>query len=507
MKHQLNLRTFCTLLSLQLLSFSGFSQSCNTQMTFNLVNLKGGFYTNQSVILKSKMTGTEYHEKTDGSGTVVFNLPCDEVFEVNITNYAQKFDIPSPKRNGSRSTQTISYEPDMIEMSKRFEMSESDRQLVDQEMRTLPDTTKFGGSAMRRPYSTNHYTQFTLTLRDLDNGPLADEQVTMTGEKRALSFQGKTNSAGKIVFYLPKGDTYKMHFKYTRDFNKQEIGYTRGTAESNVNLMYVGTPEMERRIAEEKERIRKEEERLRKEKEAFEAWCKSKGVTVEEGHKLKLEEEMEAVNSSGDPVVTKVLDRNNWSEKLIVCDLTGSMLPYASQLSLWYKLNLSVEKNLQFVFFNDGDGKSDNAKVVGSTGGIYYQRASGLDSLASIMRRVQMNGGGGDCPENNMEALIKGVDMAGPYKELVMIVDNYAPVKDIELLKNFNRPVHIILCGAQSGRVLEDYLNIAWKTKGSIHTIEEDITKIAGMAEGQTLKVNGVEYKIMGGSFVRISGS
>ena len=54
------------------------------------------------------------------------------------------------------------------------------------------------------------------------------------------------------------------------------------------------------------------------------------------------------------------------------------------------------------------------------------------------MNYVQLKGYGGDCPENNMEALIKGVKQATPYKELVMIADNYAPVKDIELLKNFN---------------------------------------------------------------------
>ena len=50
-----------------------------------------------------------------------------------------------------------------------------------------------------------------------------------------------------------------------------------------------------------------------------------------------------------------------------------------------------------------------------------------------------------------------------------------------------------------------DYLLIAWKTKGSIHTIEEDITKIASMMEGQDVVVKGVVYRIMGGDFIRIT--
>jgi hypothetical protein len=214
------------------------------------------------------------------------------------------------------------------------------------------------------------------------------------------------------------------------------------------------------------------------------------------------------LESSGiglDTVVMAVLNRNKWSEKLIVCDLTGSMDPYANQLSAWYQLNYKKETNLQFVFFNDGDSKEDHQKVIGSTGGIYYQSSKGLDSLIVMMSKVRHAGHGGDCPENNMEALIKGVKMARPYKELVMIVDNYAPVKDISLLKNFNKPVHIILCGSQSGEVLLDYLLIAWKTKGSVHTIEEDIYKIAGMLEGESIVVGGVTYRIMGGEFVRVS--
>ena len=268
-----------------------------------------------------------------------------------------------------------------------------------------------------------------------------------------------------------------------------------------LDLMYIGTKEIERRMKEEEERIKREEERLKREHEEFLAWCKKEKITEAEGHRRKLM----GSYSTPDTVVSSVLNRNNWSEKLIVCDLTGSMNPYANQLSVWYQLNVKKEKNLQFVFFNDGDGKSDGEKKIGNTGGIYYQDAKGLDSLIYLMSKVRHNGGGGDCAENNMEALIKGVKMARKYNELVMIVDNNAPVKDIELLKDFDRPVHIILCGVRSGYVLEDYLLIAWKNQGTIHTIEEDISRIASMSEGESIKISGITYKIMGGEFVRIT--
>jgi hypothetical protein len=37
--------------------------------------------------------------------------------------------------------------------------------------------------------------------------------------------------------------------------------------------------------------------------------------------------------------------------------------------------------------------------------------------------------------------------------------------------------------------------------------MEEDLTKIAAMSEGETIVVGGITYKIMGGQFVRITKS
>lgn len=77
-------------------------------------------------------------------------------------------------------------------------------------------------------------------------------------------------------------------------------------------------------------------------------------------------------------------------------------------------------------------------------------------------------------------------------------------MKDIELLKDFDRPVRIILCGAMDGAVLLDYLLIAWRTKGSIHTIEDDIFNIATLSEGETITINGSDYRILGGQFYAV---
>ena len=102
-----------------------------------------------------------------------------------------------------------------------------------------------------------------------------------------------------------------------------------------------------------------------------------------------------------------------------------------------------------------------------------------------------------------MEALIKGTAEASTFGDLIMIADNGAPIKDISLLKGFKIPVHIIVCGSYDGEIHPDYLKVARKTKGSVHTMEDDLKNLAAIAEGGHIEVGGTKYYLMGGEFVR----
>jgi hypothetical protein len=62
-------------------------------------------------------------------------------------------------------------------------------------------------------------------------------------------------------------------------------------------------------------------------------------------------------------------------------------------------------------------------------------------------------------------------------------------------------PVRVILCGVYDGMEINtDYLNIAYKTKGSIHTIEQDITELINQTSGKKFNINGFDYIIKNGS-------
>ena len=392
----------------------------------------------------------------------------------------------------------------MVENDKLFSMTPEEQTALDKFIQPLPDSIEIHGSKMIAPKNLTYFVSVNIRIVDIYNKSLANERIIFKGVKRNKKIIGTTDLNGRLFLYIPKGDSYTLSFKYNKNYSFVDYKYTKGISEVDLNLSYLGTKEIERRRKEEELRIAELEKRMKEERERFELECKKKKISLEEGYRLEWER-MRKDYKSDDSVIINVLNRNKWPEKLIVCDLTGSMQPYAVQLSIWYQLNFKKEKNLQFVFFNDGDYKRDEEKVIGETEGIYYSPSKGIDSLGHLMSKISARGDGGDCAENNIEALIKGTKMASQYKEIVMIVDNNSPIKDIRLLEQFKLPVHIILCGATEGWILPDYLLLAWKTKGTIHTIEEDITSIAKMVEGQDIKIGAFTYKIMGGEFVRIT--
>lgn len=212
---------------------------------------------------------------------------------------------------------------------------------------------------------------------------------------------------------------------------------------------------------------------------------------------------MRVDTSFKDFVVQEVLERNNWTEMLIVSDLTGSMHPYTSQLLLWLKLNTMDDRIKQFLFFNDGNTTPDLEKVIGNTGGLFHSRSKEYAEIERIASQCMLSGTGSDLAENDIEALLAGMKLCPDCKENILIADNFAPIRDYALLKKINKPVRVIICGGSEGVNIE-YLNLARQTGGSVHLLEEDILNLMKLNEGETLKIGASEYIITDNQFVLV---
>lgn len=178
-----------------------------------------------------------------------------------------------------------------------------------------------------------------------------------------------------------------------------------------------------------------------------------------------------------DSTVYRVLERHpEWDSMLVVADWTGSMYKFGAQLVLWYKeaMLTDPDKVKHFVFFNDGNHKKGWQKKVGRTGGVYRARSSEVPEVVETMEYVMKKGNGGDPPENDLEAVLTGLQYLEDFQEIILIADNKSEVRDIELLSKIDRPVRIILCDIR-GKIHPHYYQIARETGGSIHTFRRDL--------------------------------
>lgn len=195
-------------------------------------------------------------------------------------------------------------------------------------------------------------------------------------------------------------------------------------------------------------------------------------------------------------IVTQVLKRHpHWEGATVVIDFTGSMYGYAKQLVLFALDNLEKGYIRNFVFFNDGDDfyQKNKEKVIGKTGGIYTLKAEKAADILALVKKVSASGDGGDLAENDIEALLKAYDTFDQPEDLILIADNYACIRDWELLGLLkNCRVHVILCGVERiGYVRPMYINLAHLTKGSLHLEEEDIYDL----EQREFKIGDFKYR------------
>jgi hypothetical protein len=152
--------------------------------------------------------------------------------------------------------------------------------------------------------------------------------------------------------------------------------------------------------------------------------------------------------------------------------------------------------------FNDGDSKDDRKKEIGRTDGIIILKNEiSLERLGKAIIKSMKNGSGGDCMENNLEAVIKGVKACDDCRDIVMIADNFATPRDVSLVSELEQPVHWVLCG-----VFEDvnvhYLDLVRANKGFLHTSRSDVTDLHLMKENDVVNIDGYSYQLKRGKFM-----
>ncbi|MCB9360392.1 MAG: hypothetical protein H6587_07405 [Flavobacteriales bacterium] len=196
-----------------------------------------------------------------------------------------------------------------------------------------------------------------------------------------------------------------------------------------------------------------------------------------------------------DSTVLNSFSRNkNWKNFIVVTDVTGSMSPYIAQVFMWLKEQTEKANVQGFVFFNDGDNKPSNRKKPLETEGVYVVNNSSTEEVMAMAAKCMRKGsGGGESLENDIEAILLGIEEYSKIDEIILVADNRESMRDYKFIEKVKKPVHVILCGSDT-RVNIQYLDLARHTKGTVHTKENDIIALDGFSNGQRFMIDDFEY-------------
>lgn len=438
--------------------------------------------TNTPISLVALSIHQVFISETNSGGVANFVIPRGVYSDVFVNGEALNQKVVSPQY-GDGVRKVLFYEPLLLKEEVR---GDSIFQIVDEEAK-----------------ATQNRALITITVIDLNREPLSNERVSLASlNDSSKVYYGCTNEDGEVRFLLPKTTQYSLSFKYDKNIDllkyKNDGAYTR----TQIEYSYLGSERIERR---KKER----ERRLAIRDSIYEASLKHEKYTYppfEEIEKRALEIREKAVKDqnyfqSAGMTVCAVLQRHpEWNNKGIVTDITGSMRPYYYQVALWHAMKLIDDPGCHYSFFNDGDNKSTDEKVIGSTGGIYSCDGD-IKTLIKTIKKGTFLGGGGDGPENDIEGLLEEAKRK-ELGELILVADNYSDVRDIELISKLNIPVRIIVCGA-TDVIHEHYLQLAYATGGSIHTLEADYFNLKNKIKDNSIKIGSTTYLFNRGGFIK----
>ncbi|RYU96235.1 hypothetical protein [Emticicia agri] len=202
----------------------------------------------------------------------------------------------------------------------------------------------------------------------------------------------------------------------------------------------------------------------------------------------------------------EALDRNadKWKNIVIVCDMTSSMFPYTTQVFDWMMENVDNNSIKGIIFFTDCDslGNETRGKLPGKM--FMVKKKDELLLWDTMFAAISNTENNKNKAENNIEALLFAQKNFPEIDDIVMIADNSSPVKDMRNLSKLKKKTHIILCGETYEKNLafqSDYVQIAKKTDGSIHTLEDDIVNPANIKEMTVIRVGKIYFRFQKGKF------
>jgi hypothetical protein len=331
------------------------------------------------------------------------------------------------------------------------------------------------------------------------NQIVPNDSITLIGQKTKKQYAQLTGQNGAALFLVPQGEIYDIKLKYYPSI--PSISVTNSVKKDFTTFSYT----IDHPSTAEIEEMKKEEIVSQAEKDAaIEVFNKRWKISPPQFHSKVSNEKDTVLNrmkrypnyfSKFRNSVCEVFSRNinTWKNKGIVLGNLDDKL--IEEVALWHILDLNKGEKKSYLFSTvplnasriiDGDYKP-----------IQIPSFNHIDSV--VMRFKSYS------TDNCVQALIRMQDSGDSNAELILVSNYFSKVYGLELVTNIKKPVRIVLGSVNILHGIHpDYLWLAYKTGGSIHTIEDDVWNISSTPQGGIITIGGHSYKLLHNRFFEV---
>lgn len=227
------------------------------------------------VIAVSVANKAKYKGKSDAGGKVVFQLPNNTKYEIDVDGNEALKTVDIPNQTNIEMTEVVFYE----------------KAILNEKMK--------GDTIVQRNITqsngTNTHILFIVNLKNYEGIPLSGEPVFLQAQDQKHVYEGVTDEKGECKFMLQKNADYIVNLKYEQGLHLVEAKNRTGFGMESISRRYRGSKEIERMIAgqaAEMKRLEEEEKLLKQRRIEEERIAKLRAEEREKAEKLLRLEKM-----------------------------------------------------------------------------------------------------------------------------------------------------------------------------------------------------------------------
>ncbi|MCD4736943.1 MAG: VWA domain-containing protein [Bacteroidales bacterium] len=167
--------------------------------------------------------GAIFSGTTNWKGMVAFMVPVGGRYAIDVDG-VKNFDHSRDLSREGVITITLEYEPTLI----------TEQSINDTVIQKITADTR----------ATSARSLFELYVQDAGSRPVVEDNVYLHEIGSNRVFWGKTDKYGKVVFLIPNGSKYLLHFDYKRDIDVYSFKTVRGRGTTQAQVTYRPDPKL-----------------------------------------------------------------------------------------------------------------------------------------------------------------------------------------------------------------------------------------------------------------------